>query len=197
MQPLPFVYPYAAIFWVVFALFYFQEVLVLEPRKPKQGESRQQDRGSYNLILGGNWLCAIIAFFCAVRVRDAGFHEGQTEYFWAGVSLIALGTVLRRHCFIMLGRHFRPVVSVAPDQPVMDRGAYHWIRHPSYLAGILVNVGMGLSLTNWISLIVLGIGPPSLYAYRIYVEEKALVETLGQPYRDYMKRTKRLIPFLF
>jgi protein-S-isoprenylcysteine O-methyltransferase Ste14 len=34
------------------------------------------------------------------------------------------------------------------------------------------------------------------YAYRIKIEEEALANDLGAPYRDYMRRTKRLIPFL-
>jgi len=197
MHPLPFVYPYAAIFWLVYGLFYLQEVIVLTPRKPKRGVSRQQDRGSHRLIMGGLWICAFIAFVGAIKVRAAGFHAGQVAWFWAGVVLIAAGAVLRRHCFTMLGNHFRPVVSVVPGQPVIERGAYHWIRHPSYLASIMVMLGMGLALANWISLIALGIVPLGLVAYRIRVEEKALVETLGRPYRDYMTRTKRLIPFLF
>ena len=32
--------------------------------------------------------------------------------------------------------------------------------------------------------------------YRIAVEERALVQTIGAPYSDYMKRTYRLIPFV-
>jgi protein-S-isoprenylcysteine O-methyltransferase Ste14 len=197
MQPLPLVYPHAVIFWLVYGLFYCQEVSVLTPRKPKRDESWQQDRGSYRLIMGGLWICACIAFYGAVKMPGAGFQSGRVGWFRAGVILIAAGTGSRRHCFTMLGRHFRPVVSVTPDQPVIDRGAYHWVRHPSYLASILVMLGMGLALTNWISLIVLGIVPLGIVAYRIQVEERALVETLGQPYRDYMTRTKRLVPFLF
>jgi protein-S-isoprenylcysteine O-methyltransferase Ste14 len=197
MQPLPFVFPYAAIFWLVYGLSYYQEVAVLTPRKPKRDESWQQDRGSYRLIMGGIWICAFVAFYGAVKVRAAGFESGRVGWFWVGVILIAAGTVLRRHCFAMLGGHFRPVVSVTPGQPVIERGAYHWVRHPSYLASTMVLLGMGLALTNWISLIALGIVPLGIVAYRICVEERALVETLGQPYRDYMARTKRLIPFLF
>jgi protein-S-isoprenylcysteine O-methyltransferase Ste14 len=34
------------------------------------------------------------------------------------------------------------------------------------------------------------------YAYRIHVEEAALVVALGQPYKDYMSRTARLVPFV-
>jgi protein-S-isoprenylcysteine O-methyltransferase Ste14 len=35
------------------------------------------------------------------------------------------------------------------------------------------------------------------YAYRISVEEAALVAALGEPYKEYMRRTRRLVPFLF
>jgi protein-S-isoprenylcysteine O-methyltransferase Ste14 len=89
------------------------------------------------------------------------------------------------------------VVRVVQSQPVIERGAYQWIRHPSYLASISVMVGMGLTLANWISIIALGIVPLVIVGYHIHVEERALVETLGAPYHEYMNRTKRLIPFLF
>jgi len=80
---------------------------------------------------------------------------------------------------------------------VIERGAYKWVRHPAYLAGILLFVGIGLALENWISIAVNVLVPVAVYGYRIHVEEQALVETLGTPYREYMNRTKRLIPFLF
>ena len=34
------------------------------------------------------------------------------------------------------------------------------------------------------------------YAYRIQVEEAALIAALGEPYKDYMRRTQRLVPFV-
>lgn len=181
MQPLPFVYPYAAIFWVGQGLFYFQEVTVLTPRKPKRDESRQQDRGSYRWLMGGLWICAGIAFYGAVKLRAAGFQSDRVGWFWVGVILIAAGTVLRRHCFFMLGRHFRPVVSVTPGQPVIERGAYHWVRHPSYLASTLVLLGRGLALANWISLIALGIVPLGVVAYRIRVDERGSWKPSASP----------------
>jgi protein-S-isoprenylcysteine O-methyltransferase Ste14 len=33
-------------------------------------------------------------------------------------------------------------------------------------------------------------------SYRIHVEEHVLQEHLGQRYQEYMRRTKRLIPFV-
>jgi protein-S-isoprenylcysteine O-methyltransferase Ste14 len=56
--------------------------------------------------------------------------------------------------------------------------------------------GYGLCLTNWLSLLVL-IGCALIgLGYRIHVEERVLQAQLGQPYQDYMRRTKRLIPFV-
>jgi protein-S-isoprenylcysteine O-methyltransferase Ste14 len=31
----------------------------------------------------------------------------------------------------------------------------------------------------------------------MHVEERALIEGIGEPYREYMSRTRRLIPFIY
>jgi len=114
----------------------------------------------------------------------------------AGVVLIAAGGVLRRHCFRMLGDSFTFRVRVASNQAIVDRGAYRYVRHPSYTAGLLLMSGIGLALGNWISLISVVVITAAGYVYRIHVEERALLATLGPAYADYMKRTRRVIPFL-
>jgi protein-S-isoprenylcysteine O-methyltransferase Ste14 len=35
------------------------------------------------------------------------------------------------------------------------------------------------------------------HSYRVSVEEKALMRSIGQPYIDYMQRTRRFIPRVF
>ena len=56
-------------------------------------------------------------------------------------------------------------------------------------------LGLVLCSTNWLALACF---PLALlgFAYRIRVEERALLDGLGQPYRDYMRDTKRLVPFV-
>jgi protein-S-isoprenylcysteine O-methyltransferase Ste14 len=197
MQPLPYIYPYALIFWPVYGLIFFQEWKVLSGRKPRAGEIENQDRGSFSLIYRGIQFAAVIAFICAGTLPFALIRNGQVAYFWAGIFFMVAGAIFRRHCFKTLGEHFRPAVTVVPNQPIIERGAYKWVRHPSYLAAILMFLGIGLALANWISIAVVVLIPAAAYGYRIYVEEQALLETLGTPYREYMNRTKRLIPFLF
>jgi protein-S-isoprenylcysteine O-methyltransferase Ste14 len=36
-----------------------------------------------------------------------------------------------------------------------------------------------------------------VFWWRMRIEEAALLETFGERYRDYMRRTRRLIPFIY
>ena len=58
-------------------------------------------------------------------------------------------------------------------------------------------VGLGLCLGNWGSLAVLVVPVVPAFSWRIRVEEAALTRALGDAYRGYMRRTKRLIPALY
>ena len=117
--------------------------------------------------------------------------------FWVGLVTIIGGSLLRRHCWRILGASFTGAVIVRPDQVVVDRGAYHYVRHPSYTAGAILFLGIGLALGNWIGLVVLMGAVSAVYGYRVGVEERALLGTIGESYRSYMRRTKRFVPFVF
>lgn len=80
---------------------------------------------------------------------------------------------------------------------MVQSGPYRLIRHPSYLGGLISMLGLGLALGSWAAVaLVVGL-PLAGYLYRMQVEEQALVEGIGEPYREYMRHTKRLIPFVY
>jgi protein-S-isoprenylcysteine O-methyltransferase Ste14 len=54
-----------------------------------------------------------------------------------------------------------------------------------------------LSLRNWAALLVILLPIGAAFIHRMNVEEDALSRALGQRYADYMKRTKRLVPFVY
>lgn len=97
----------------------------------------------------------------------------------------------------MLGSSFTGAVTARADQPVVDRGAYRWIRHPSYVAGTIMVVGLGVALGNALSASCLALVCAIVYGYRVRVEERALLGSIGEPYRAYMARTRRFIPYVF
>jgi protein-S-isoprenylcysteine O-methyltransferase Ste14 len=192
MRPLAYVWPSALAFWAVFIWVYAPESL-LARRSAHLG--REQDAGSLRVIMLVQSAAAMAAFAIASVCR-LGILPQQKLFFWLGLATMIAGSLLRRHCFRMLGSSFTGAVVVRQDQTLVDRGAYRWVRHPSYTAGVLLLAGMALALGNWISVVVILIAVPPAYLYRVQVEERALVATLGEPYRVYMRRTNRFIPMI-
>lgn len=114
-----------------------------------------------------------------------------------GLVVFAVGIFLRWYSIIHLGRFFTVNVAIATDHQLVETGPYRLIRHPAYTGALLAFVGFGLVLRNWVSLLVVSLPISLAFLYRIKVEERALVEALGDRYQAYAKRTKRLIPFIF
>lgn len=159
--------------------------------------SRARDRGSFRLIMLLLWTSLGLDFGLSFRLPQASILWNRPAVFVAGISLMLGGLAFRFYSMSVLGRFFTYDVAVQPGQTVVEAGPYRYIRHPSYTGGLITLAGVGLALGNWAGLLLLLACMGVAYAYRIFVEEAALVAALGQPYRDYMQRTKRLVPFLF
>ncbi len=194
--PLIFVWPYALLFWVVLAWVTVPEMRLLRAARKSGALRSEQDAGTGNLVIRGTNVVLPAAIAFAFLFGAATFAH-RKFFLFAGVALLIAGGLLRRHCFRMLGKHFTYAVQVLANQPVVSSGAYRLVRHPSYLAGMLMFAGWGVALTNWVSVALLVVGPALFYARRILVEERALVATIGEPYEHYMRRTKRLIPYVY
>lgn len=192
MLPLIAVWPYALVYWGVFALVYAPEAIL---NQRSRGLRTTHDKGSFALVMGVQIPFMAGAYAVGFTGR-VGALDHRVLWFWVGVAIMIAGGLLRRHCFRMLGPSFTAVVVVKPGQQVIERGAYRWIRHPSYSAAALIYVGTTLPMANWLSVVIMLAPVVLTYGYRVRVEERALVEVLGEPYRDYMRRTKRFIPLL-
>ena len=197
MTPLPFVWPYWPVFWVVFVWAFSPEFRIVRKAQKAVAQPDSRDARSCRLILLTGSIGSLIAFPIA-WVRFLRFPAGaQLVLFVIGVATLIAGSLLRRHCFKMLGASFTGDVRARPDQLIVTTGAYAFVRHPSYSAGILMNLGMGLALGSWGSLVVVVLVSFLAYSYRIAVEERALLTVVGEPYREFMRTRRRLIPFIY
>jgi len=192
-EPPIFAYDEAILFWVVFIWSFYREIL--HSGIVAGAPSNPQDAGTLRLINVGSNIALLLAF-------AASFLPWLTLPYPrlaldAGIVLLAAGSLLRRICFRILGEYFTAAVTVRAGQPVIETGPYHWIRHPGYTAGFIMFLGIGLAFGNWLSLAIFFLEIGIVYSRRISAEEKALLDTLGEPYRAYMARTKRFIPFVF
>ncbi len=173
--------------------------IVRASRWRPQGDptARRVDHGSFvvmSVVVGGG---VIVACVLAAVWTAAAIPWVRTQVTLAGIVVIVLGAALRWWAIFTLGRYFTFEVAVRSTQSVVRSGPYRFMRHPSYTAILIMLLGVGMVLANWASLIVmLATGFIGLL-YRVRVEERALADALGQPYVDYMRHTKRFIPFIF
>jgi protein-S-isoprenylcysteine O-methyltransferase Ste14 len=158
--------------------------------------ARRQDKGSHAILICLVTLGILLGALVAFKVPATAITSARTFFFWLGILLINTGIAFRLYAIHVLGASFTTTVAIAPEQTVIETGPYRLIRHPSYTGFLITLLGLGLSSTNWLSLLVLmGCALIGL-SYRIHVEEHVLQEHLGQRYQEYMRRTKRLIPFV-
>jgi protein-S-isoprenylcysteine O-methyltransferase len=156
----------------------------------------QADRGSLRLIWIVIFASVYLAFTLAVEFPQFGFGPSDTLQI-AGIAIFAAGIAIRWYAIVYLGRFFTVNVAIASDHRLVEGGPYRFVRHPSYTGSLLAFLGLGICMCNWGSLAALLVPTLLVFLRRIHVEEAALTAAFGDQYRDYMRRTKRLIPALY
>ena len=157
--------------------------------------TRREDRMSGVALIGFLFLAVWLGFGAARGVPAAAITMARPSVLALGLVVAVAGIALRWWAVLTLGRFFTTRVMTRPDQTVVQNGPYRFVRHPSYTGALMTVLGVLLCNLNWLSLACFVVALPG-FAYRIRVEERALESALGEPYRDYIRHTKRLIPFV-
>ena len=182
------------LFWTAVGFWLLAEWVFGVRSRPPAGATLK-DRGSRIVIVASVGIGIVLAANLAFAVPEAGIGGPSRLVPLAGIALMVGGEVFRLYAIRSLGRYFTFVVALHPGQHLVESGPYRLIRHPSYTGALVTVLGICLAMANWLSL--LGMIPAALgYLYRIQIEERALVEGLGEEYRAYMRRTKRIIPYI-
>jgi protein-S-isoprenylcysteine O-methyltransferase Ste14 len=188
--------PYLVVWIVTYWLCFVPEIFLSMKLRSKR-TAQKSDRGSmFFVILAAN-LAIGIGFL--VMLVFPGFAVGAhwNALFDAGIVVWLTGAFFRFYCMRILGKFFTYDVAISTGQSLIDHGPYRWIRHPSYSGSLVAYVGFGMTLANWLAIFLPALCLGIAYTYRIRVEEQALLQGLGTPYQDYMRRTWRLIPFVY
>jgi protein-S-isoprenylcysteine O-methyltransferase Ste14 len=157
----------------------------------------RQDHGSKRVLIISCWAALALGITLSLVVPSASFKTHPWTPVGLGVTLMVFGVSLRLWSVRVLGRFFRRTVMVQGVHRVIQDGPYRFVRHPSYTGFLLASMGLSLVLANWLALVVQFAIVFLAFLQRIAVEEGVLSAELGEPYQSYMKRTKRLIPFMY
>jgi len=153
--------------------------------------------GGRRLAILPTMAAAIAAVYLAPQLAPQATIRPGVAAFVAGVVIMLGGLVLRGWSIKTLGEYFTGRVMVSANQPVITTGPYRVLRHPSYTGFLLACAGYGLASANWASLAIMVLLPLAVFFWRIRAEENALLATLGDRYRCYADRHKRLIPYVW
>ncbi len=184
-----------AIFDATYFVWFASEIIgaLLIPKLRGRGATRvRRDRGSAALILLTVW----ISLGIALAFGYGGVGQLPDWVFYPGIILMILGIAIRQWAIAVLGRFFSLNVPVVEDHRVVEKGPYRLVRHPSYTGVLITFIGLSLAVQSLGALLVLLAVFTISFGYRMKVEEKTLLAELGEPYASYMKRTKRIIPYL-
>lgn len=166
-------------------------------RHPKGNTVIVRDGGSHNFFRVG-LSAAIIAAALLAHFHPQGTLPYHRPYlFVLGTALAFTGLALRRWAIHTLGRFFTVDVATFADQRVVDAPPYRRVRHPAYSGSILSLMGTTLMLGHGLGLALVALAIVVTFGYRVRLEERALLEALGEPYAAYMRRTKRFVPYLW
>jgi protein-S-isoprenylcysteine O-methyltransferase Ste14 len=185
------------LFWATFVIWVGLEIW-LRLRRPRTAEHAKPVELASLIVIFGSVLAGfeLARFFMrhvdVLSISGLGWPLGLISLFviWAGISL-------RVWAVYMLGEFFRPVVAIQSGHRVISTGPYRYIRHPAYAGMLVVLIGVGLRFGNLASLAAVVLVPLIGFSYRVWREESALFDQLGDAYSSYAEHTARLIPGLW
>lgn len=183
---------YSIAMLLINSIWFLSEILINLLTRSKKSEAKSHDQNS----LGKIWI--VIALSITTGVFIAFSYPGfSTVKYFSGIALMIIGMTLRLFTVFSLKSLFTADVAIHHNHKLKTDGLFKIIRHPSYSGSLLTFLGLGLTLGNWLSLLIVFLPVLCVFLYRINIEEKALMDNFKDEYVDYQKKTKKLVPYIY
>jgi protein-S-isoprenylcysteine O-methyltransferase Ste14 len=139
---------------------------------------------------------SILAFL--VQPRWLAWSELDVPHWlrWIGAALGAFAVPMAAWVFRALGKNVSETVLTRTDHELVTTGPYRWVRHPLYLTGAMLLLGVGLMAANWFILLFALIAMAATLLFVVPIEEARLIERFGSRYVEYRRGTGRMVPRL-
>jgi protein-S-isoprenylcysteine O-methyltransferase Ste14 len=114
-----------------------------------------------------------------------------------GILIEGLGGALTLMGRNQLSRFGSGFLQIEGEHKLIKSGIYRIIRHPIYAGGLISIIGLYLSFHSIVvTLMVSGIYF-IVFRQRLLFEEEMLLQEFGEEYKRYMRKTWRLIPYIY
>jgi protein-S-isoprenylcysteine O-methyltransferase Ste14 len=167
---------------------------MITKRSKKRGLKTRNDKKSLALFWITIPLGLSIGFFTANYQKWDLLNQSIAL---VGLGVFMTGMMIRWISIIQLNKEFTVDVVITTNHQLKTDGIYKSIRHPSYLGLLFICFGLSVAMNSYISLFVITIPVLLVIIYRIKIEEDILMKEFGQPYKDYVMKTHKMIPKLY
>lgn len=149
------------------------------------------------LNFGGGMLyfcVSLISVLDFIIIQHATYRFDFVNVFGFVLIIVELG--IRLQATRTLGKYFSPTVRVLPEHKLITSGIYKHVRHPIYLGSMLTFFSVTLIFHSLFGFIVTVFAIPFIL-HKIRVEEQLFMQKFGDKYREYSKKSKKLIPYFY
>lgn len=181
--------------WVVLMIFIVASLLQPDYNL-KEKKENTNDHGTEVQIIRTvifTQLCAVIEFCYFKQIELLKWGVGDFLILFS----IIFGLMIRTWAIRTLGKFFTMHITIQNEQKIVKTGPYKRVRHPSYVGAFFLYFGTIVFLHSWFSLMLTSVLLPIAWLRRMHYEEKMLLEAFGDDYKNYCKKTKRFIPWIW
>jgi protein-S-isoprenylcysteine O-methyltransferase Ste14 len=147
------------------------------------------------ISLTGLGLLPFLYIFTGIpHFADYAFRPVQA---WLGLLVAIVSLAIFQLTHRALGRNWSVSLDVRVDHQLITDGIYQKVRHPMYSAFWLWAFAQALLLPNWVAGLSGIVGFGILFFGRVSREERIMLDTFGDQYREYMVRTYRVLPKIY
>ena len=145
-------------------------------------------------ILG---LAVLPAAYIATGVPQVADYLSSSAATPIGVFVYASALWMFRLSHKALGKNWSISLDIREKHRLITNGPYRLVRHPMYTSFLMMAIGQAFLLPNWLVALAGFFGVALLVSLRLEKEEAMMLEVFDDEYRNYMCRTKRIIPYIF
>ena len=115
---------------------------------------------------------------------------------WSGTAVMVASIWLFWRSHVDLGQNWSVSLEIRENHELVSNGIYRLVRHPMYASIWLWGIAQGMILENWLAGWAVLPAFAAMYFIRTPREERLMVETFGEAYRQYAAQTGRVFPRL-
>ena len=134
-------------------LYGFFEMFLNLRQRSKIKVTTSSDKGSLWLLYGLITLGYALSF--SIGATKIGRIYPWNTFFAIGMALFAIGFMVRIYSILTLKQYFTYSVAKVENHKIISTGLYKFIRHPGYLGQLMIFLGISISISNWLSILLM------------------------------------------